>query len=384
MPGGIFQLLSYDSYITKNDRYIYAIKSKNISFIVNLYDQNMVDAEIEKCMINESIYNNELEIFKYLFNKKLFTSNEYFLERCIRSSKLDFIKYIISAGRNILSSVLLEKRKKLMLITTEYKNADIFNFLKVYWDISEYKNEILIDAIFSENLEIIKHCIFIGADAHTKDIKIIENCIRSGKDIALNYLLESVGDNYINNISCFKLPRDYSKKLKVIDVLINNGMPIHKIEDKVFKKYTCKECDMPCKNRFCEYCHFICDLNTDESCEQGYSCHVICMMDNIKCLYVDSSTRICTHCDYTCDCELKNPELLFYIINRGANIKKIFHQLPPKTKIAICKHILATIKIQKWILKIFAKPYYKDGSMGFLDNSGGEDSKIVVNNISKS
>lgn len=72
-----------------------------------------------------------------------------------------------------------------------------------------------------------------------------------------------------------------------------------------------------------------------------------------------------THKD-KCDCELSNVDTLYFIIDHGANYKDIFHSLLPDAKEIIARRVLAASKIKLWVLKIFSKPYYNDGTIGFL------------------
>lgn len=371
MVGGLFQLLAYDGYMNKYSKYRMAIQRNGIKFVKNLYEQNTINPEIEKCLINESIYEEKANIFGYLIKNARYHCMKDVLKTCIRNNRLCFIKHIFfnySIQNTIETKNAIEikstEQKDLILLSISCKNSDIFNFLKEKSDISGYKNEILKEAIYKEKLEIIKDCISLGADEHINNSYLVEMCLHYGYIEILEYLLQNKA--CINfDLNDVKLYNDYTKLFEMIKILLKNGMPIHKIEDRLLKKYKCYECceyeDYGCKNPFCKYCHFICDLNTDESCEQGYSCHNICI-DSNKCKYVD---YICPHCEGICDCKIEDLELLFYIIDHGANYKKIFHELHSKAKIAICKRIMAAIKIQYFIRNIFEKPYYKDGTPGF-------------------
>jgi len=331
MVGGIFQLLAYDAYHTTFAKYINAIQRNDIKFIKNLYEQNTINPKIEDCLIKESIYSIKANIFGYLIKKSRYHNIKDILKICITVNRLEFVKHIFYKEKYRQT---LDNLNEEILLSIKCKNSDIFNFLKEKLNISTYINEILIEAITQEKLEIVKECVSKGVHININNIK---NCIYLGNHIILNYLLESSANKYcIDILLDFKLPKDYSKKLEIIKILFNHGMPIHKIEDLVFKEYICKECDNPCINWFCEDCHYICDLKTDDSCEQGYSCHENCIGEN-KCFY--SYDVICTHCEKTCDCKLENLELLFYIIDHGANITKISDKLSSKTKIAIDRHI---------------------------------------------
>lgn len=363
MVGGIFQLVAHNGYDSKYAKYINAISRNDIEFVKNLYEKNTINFEIEKWLINDSIYKESTNIFGYLIKSARYSHIEDVLKVCITNNRLYYVKHIFYSEK--YRQTLNNLNVKVLLLSVSCKNSDIFNFLKEKSDISGYKNEILKEAIYKEKLEIIKDCISLGADEHINNSYLVEMCLHYGYIEILEYLLQNKAciDFDLNDV---KLCNDYTKLFEMIKILLKNGMPIHKIEDRLFKKYKCKKCcydeDYGCKNHFCEYCHFICDLNTDESCEQGYSCHNICI-DSNKCKYVVD--YICPHCEGICDCEIEDLELLFYIIDHGANYKKIFHELHSKAKIAICKRIMAAIKIQYFIRSIFEKPYYKDGTPGF-------------------
>ncbi len=60
------------------------------------------------------------------------------------------------------------------------------------------------------------------------------------------------------------------------------------------------------------------------------------------------------------------------LIEMGADYKKHFHDFYEDIKIWVLKYIISIKRIQRWILKIFSKPYYKDESIGFLA-SGWEE-----------
>ncbi len=72
-------------------------------------------------------------------------------------------------------------------------------------------------------------------------------------------------------------------------------------------------------------------------------------------------------------------EVVSYLVSRGANYKCIFHTLDKEIQICIVRYILSIKKIQRWILAIFSKPYYKDGSDGFLARQGWEEIRNLKN-----
>ena len=76
-------------------------------------------------------------------------------------------------------------------------------------------------------------------------------------------------------------------------------------------------------------------------------------------------------------------QVVSYLISKGANYKHVFHTIDKETQIWIIRYILSIKRIQRWILAIFGKPYYRDGSTGFLARQGWERWELTNKKIRK-
>ena len=69
---------------------------------------------------------------------------------------------------------------------------------------------------------------------------------------------------------------------------------------------------------------------------------------------------------------------MLYAMKHGLSWKQYFNNFSEHDKIIIARNHLAALRIQKWILSIFSKPFYRDGSMGYLARDAYEQSESLI------
>lgn len=340
-----------------------AIINNKIDIIKDLYtnanDNDVVDEDKEYYMLDLSIISENICVLGLLLDHMLYYDINEALLISLYWKSLVCLKYLVNTTHynlinpeidddemldndeiiDILAHSNLECIKfaidqKLLIIDQEFLNEDnlieilnrchpdIIEYFAEQITIGEKKNEILSECVwkalsseYSVYSDLIKKCIALGADAHINDSSLLYNCF-------MHY------------------------KLEIAEVLIYNNGKLRKMNNRTR--------DLIIENYICRNNWKHCELR-DHSKYAGEELY----QEKIRCGCI-------SHDKDKCDCELSNVDTLYFIIDHGANYKDIFHSLLPDAKEIIARRVLAASKIKLWVLKIFSKPYYNDGTIGFL------------------
>ena len=161
--------------------------NKNIEIIKLILEKGIIITNIYKNLLFNSIKNNNIELFDYLFLKYGDFNSYNIILFLINNNKKDILEYILNKKITIIDE------ENLILITTiRYLNLDIIKLLYKY----KYKihnnnnNNILLIAFKLNNLEIFKYLIdVIGLNPYEIKSLLINNKVTKNKLPIFNYLI---------------------------------------------------------------------------------------------------------------------------------------------------------------------------------------------------